>query len=382
MTNDLPMKRFAVLRTRMTLLARGIRRSTISDQADLTEPQSQGGDTVVMEGKTLRRKRIVLLARGCSVATCTMCPLPNEALDPKRCSITPQQVIQQFEASFVNDDINNYDVITIYNNGNFFVDIELDPIVRAHIYSRICASSASILVVESLPQFITRNKLDEAKRYLGEKRIAAAIGLQSSNDLIRELAINSTCTKGAFEQAIAVLEEYGYIAIAFLMIKPPFLTEREAIEDTVESARYLSNLGIQDPILCATRVAPNTVVNLLYHAQLFQPPWLWSVKEIVERIALVLPNSQPIIATSVLKPERNEDSTCTMNCPHCTDRIIEALDHFNNTKDLKPLESITCDCFSIYQQRIKEEETMAFFSRSIIERVASFLQQKEEQRST
>ncbi len=373
MTQILDRAHLASLRHRLTTLARGIRHSAIPNDACLTEPQSKGSDTVVMEGKTLKRKRIVLLAPGCSVATCTMCPLPNEALDPKRCSITPEQIIAQFESAFVDDDINTYDVITIFNNGNFFVDAEMNPIVRQHIYTRMANSEASILVVETLPQFITTAKLNEAKTFLGTKHLAAAIGLQSSNDLIRELAINSTCTKPAFEGALRLLRDYSYIPIVFLMIKPPFLTEKEAIEDTVESVRYLSELGIQDPILCATRVSPNTVVDLLYQSGQFKPPWIWTVAEILKRISRIAPNSQPIIATSVLKPERNEDSTCTANCSKCTQRLIDALDHFDNTKDLAPLESVTCDCCALYQKTIDAEHE-ALSNTPIEERVRLFLE--------
>ncbi len=353
---DFDRARIAPLRQRLTMLARGIRHSIIPDSANLAAPQSYGNDTVVMEGKTLRRKRIVLLAPGCSVATCSMCPLPNEALDPKRRAINPDQIIAQFEAAFIHDDINQYDVITIFNNGNFLVDKEIDPSVRQHIYTRIAKSNASILVIETLPQFITHPKLEEAKRFLGTKRLAAAIGLQSSNDLLRE---------------------YGYIAIAFLMIKPPFLTEREAVEDTTESVRYLSELGIQDPILCATRVAPNTIVNLLYQAGQFNPPWIWSVVEIIKRITCTIPQSQPIIATSVLKPERNEDSTCAANCQKCTESLIRALEDFNNLKDTTPLASITCDCYKDYLTFMQAENQKPLSGMSIEGRIEYFLSHQE-----
>ncbi|KKQ90077.1 MAG: Radical SAM domain protein [Candidatus Curtissbacteria bacterium GW2011_GWC2_38_9] len=372
-TRSIQSRDLVDLRVKLTNLARNIRRTTIPDDVELIYPQSSRDDTVFFKGSVLKRKRIVLLAPACVTATCTMCPLPNEALDRKTRPISPEQIIQQFESSFEGErSLDDYELITVYNNGNFFADLELDRAVRKHIYKRVGESKASILVVESLPQFITPEKVEEAKELLGQKELAVAIGLQSSNDLVRELAVNSTCTKAAFERAVRLLGENGYKPLTFLMIKPPFLTEKEGIEDAVGSIKYLASLGIDDPILCATRVAPNTVAMLLREKGLFNPPWIWSVVEVLKKSSTVSPSSRPRVVLSELKPEINLDSACPQNCDLCSTRIIDLIDSYNKTGDVKVFRDADCDCRETYKAYVDSvEKDMGRVS--LLERVRDFL---------
>ena len=362
----------ANLRSRLTALARATRISTIPKDAKVTEPQSERNDTVYFEGRMVSRKRIVLLTPRCSSATCTMCPLPNEGLDPKYRGITAENIIAQIENSFASPGSNDCEVITLYNNGNFFSDNEIPPIARRRIYGRIRASNASVLIVESLPQFITNEKIAEAKRFLGDKRLIVAIGLQSSNDLVRELAINTTCTRLSFERAVALLRNNGFGTQAFLMIKPPFVTEREAIIDTVQSIRYLASLGIYDPILCTTRVAPNTVLELMHKAGHFNSPWIWTVVEVIKESAGVNLESKPRVVISELELESNPDSLCSSNCDRCSPRLIEAISEYNENRDLTTVSNIECACRKNYETSVSEEDRI-YGHLSIIERVENFL---------
>ena len=365
------------IRYKLTMLARGIRRCTIPEDADLTKPQSERDDTAFYNGHFVKRKRIVLLTPGCTVATCTMCPLPNEALDPSRRSITPEQIIEQFDSSFSKEDADD-DIITIYNNGNFFVEREIPAPVREHIYDYVKKSKASTLVVESLPQFITEERMVEAKKFLGDKKLSVSVGLQSSNDLVRELAVNSTCSRIGFEKSNELLYKNGYDSMAFLMIKPPFLTEEEAVNDTVDSIRYLSELGIKESILCATRVTPNTIVQILHDENNFKSPWLWSVVEVLKQAAKEFPESLPRAAISEMAPQKDIEAIITQNCNKCSSRVVEAISQFNMDHDISLLEDLDCDCRKTYfEQRADEAEK--FKNYPIRDRIVDFIHRYEKQ---
>ena len=47
---------------------------------NINAPSSVNIDDIVEDGCQLKRRRIVLNSHGCSVATCTMCPLPDESV--------------------------------------------------------------------------------------------------------------------------------------------------------------------------------------------------------------------------------------------------------------------------------------------------------------
>lgn len=331
------------LKTRLTRLVRGLRSHTLSEDLSRQQALSHRSDKILFDGAIRNRKRIILLTSGCRVQTCTMCPFPNDTL----AGISTQDMIQQFNNVFLNDSVDNYEVITIFNDGNFFNDAEISPDVRETVYRKIQNSTASYLIVESLPQFATLEKLNSAKRYLGKKKLAVFMGLQSSNDVIREIAINTSCTKKAFATASQNMLSRDFIPLAFLMIKPPFLLESEAIEDACESLRYLSDIGVKNATLCPARVAPLTVMQILHQRGLYEPLWIWSVIEILKRHADAK-NSLPMINTTELKPAHNTDSTCAQACLLCWDPVISALEEFLYNRDFTLLNNIQCGCQQDY----------------------------------
>jgi radical SAM enzyme (TIGR01210 family) len=354
------------LRPKISLLSRSLRRDFFQNMpVDL--PMSVKSDSILFDGKIQKRKRIILLTTGCDVGTCTMCPFPGESSS----QVNSQNLKNQFDNAFSGDSIQNYELLTIFCNGNFFSNREISPDVRDYMFSKIKDSiTVKTVVVESLPQFIQEETVAEAKKILGDVKLAVFMGLQSSNDLVREVAINTTCTKKSFELAVKHLKSCNYLPITFLMIKPPFLTEDEAIEDTLASIQYLSDIGVSHSTLCPTRVAPNTVLEKIHAAGLYQPPWVWTVVEILKRNADSR-GSIPMVNTTELKQEQNSDSVCANSCPKCGPTIISAVEKFLFSRNLEDLNLSACECYQDYLE-FKSAETARWAETSIEERIKSF----------
>jgi radical SAM enzyme (TIGR01210 family) len=297
-----------------------------------------------------------------------MCPFPGES----RSGVRPNDLIRQFEGAFDGDCMDNYELITLFCNGNFFSDRELDPQVRNHIFERIGASQAALVAVESLPQFLTEAKVAAAGKNLGSKKLAVFMGLQSANDFVREVAVNTTCTRPAFEKAVRILQAHNHLPVAFLMVKPPFLTETEAMEDTLASLVYLSRLGVTHSTLCPTRVAPGTLLSAMHAMDYYQPGWIWSVVEILKRNADAS-GSVPMVNTSELKDWVNPDSRCAHACPDCQETLISALEEFLLGRDPGILRGLRCHCYAEYQRHL-QSETKRWGNVPLPDRVEQFLQ--------
>lgn len=351
-------------------LAKSLRVSVIPPDADLEKPQGVRDDTVLFEGKSLHRRRIVLLTPKCTSASCLMCPLPNEALDNR--TITPEQIIKQYDSCFGQPNDHEIETISLYTNGNFFADNEIPEVVKEHIYRHISTTNAKYVLVESLPQFVNEQKLALAKKYLKDKVLITAIGLQSSSDLVRQISVNTTCTQESFEKAYHLSRKFGFDIQAFLMIKPPFLTETEAINDCVDSIGYLYQLGIKNPTLCACRAAPNTVLDILRLDGKYHSPWLWTVAEVMTRSAEKYPQSVPMLVINELLSEKNLDSTVSHNCDECSASVIQALVRFNADRNVAALKSVTHTCYQNYLQERKTEDEFAS-THSLVWRVEDFL---------
>ena len=83
------------LRHGLSKIALGIRRNRIQI-GSLDKPFSVIDYEFYEGGRTYKRKKIILAARGCTAATCTMCPIPNEAYYNLNLNFTPDDFLRQF----------------------------------------------------------------------------------------------------------------------------------------------------------------------------------------------------------------------------------------------------------------------------------------------
>lgn len=291
------------------------------EYGSLDLPASVNVDEIISDGWISNRRRIVLNTHGCSVATCTMCPLPDESV-PGHITVTDQNLMNQIDSA-LNGSIE--DVITVYNNGNFFSDREISPFVREYLYKKVSATKATCLVVECLPQFITEDKLVHAEEFLHGVTLTVAIGLQSWNDDVREIAINSTCTKKSFLKAIDLLHKYRYDSQVFLMFKSPFMTTLESIDDVVNGVNELNKLRVKNIIVSPLRITKNTMVWDLYNKGLYFPPTQWGLNELLVRLDSQTYDDNVRIAMSILTGADGIDS---IRVP-ITDEFLEDVKIYN-----------------------------------------------------
>lgn len=361
------------LRRRLTAISRSVHESVISQSVSLEEPQSSTVDSIVLQGMLLKRKRIVLLAPACVSATCTMCPLPNEAIDINRRAFSQENLIRQFEHAFCQSDIHSFDAVTVYCNGNFFADREISPKVRNSIYKRLAQSSAKYLIVESLPNFITAQSIKTAKELLGRVRLVVSMGLQSADDDVRDVAINTVCTKEAFERVVHMLNECTFIPQVFCMVKPPFLTEQEAIGDAVGTLEYVQGLGVHEVILCPTKVSRHTVLSKIFTSKRFSPPWFWTIVTILNSWQARRPEFMPIVATSVMR-KTQYDLAWSHSCDMCQDLFMSAFNMYNRSRNVGEFQSINCTCKREYElAKVSEQEKYASVPLEL--RIDAFLEQ-------
>jgi len=193
--------------------------------------------------------------------------------------------------------------------------------------------------VESLPQFITRSRLQPFVEQLGDVALEIGIGYQSAHEVVREVLVNTRVSQRAFEDALDVMRELYVEPKIYLMIKPPFLTDGEALTDVLESVTYLKSRGIDGVTVCPTRVSRNTVAWELYRNGEYEPPNLWTVLEAV-RIA----NRETAVRVACINLRGSDfESVFPDSCPSCADAIVDALLTFSETGNEEALE-LDCDC--------------------------------------
>ena len=298
-----------------------------------------------LEGRAINRWVLMLPGAGCSWAKqknggCHMCGFKHETKKYTFGLRFPSFVFSRLFAEgyeMVKD--KKPALLAVFNGGSFLNDREIPSAFQVEICRRIRGiDSIKKLLIESRPEYITAGKIKLLISQLGEKRLIVGIGLECASDEIRKRSINKGFTAQNYEKAVMALKANGAQVLTYIFLKPIYLSEREAIEEAVESARYAFSVGSDFVIFNSALVQKGTRMEELYLKGEFTPPWLWSVVEVAKRAHNLGPirigdfNDEP---SPIAGPK---------NCARCTPLLIELFKKYKESNDVTVFEGVNCDC--------------------------------------
>jgi hypothetical protein len=235
--------------------------------------------------------------------------------------------------------------VDIYNSGNFLNVAEIPLEAQSRIVARVGQETAvRVLLVESRPEYITvagLRRLTSSVSRAQPLALEIGIGLESSNDGIRERYLRKGMSRKAFERAVKLLGEAGADLLTYVMLKAMPMSERDALQDVVATAKYVhavaSTYGVRARIaLQPTFIVPGTRLAADFLAGHYAPPPLRLVVEAVRRLAgfgdllvgLWDEGLQPLAAPDAESGGRE-----------C---LLRSLQEFNRTQDVGCLQMAEC----------------------------------------
>ncbi len=352
-------KNLEILQQIILEASRSSRRDSIARRRskDLTQvhaswtTDSKIGDTVG------RATSIVFTTLGCSYARgdaggCTMC---SYLLDGTEKAPTDEQLIQQFQ-SVLNKQASAEGPLSVklYTSGSFLDEGEVSKGARGAILNMI-SQDARILevVIESRPEYVTDAIMAELRQTLGARRIEIGIGLESSNDSVRGICINKGFNLEDFKIAITIARDHNIGVRAYVLLKPPFLTERGAYQDTIRTIQQCSELGVTTVSLNPVNVQRNTLVETLWGQGEYRPAWLWTLVQVLREGRAALSKDIDLVCD----PVAGGKSRGVHNCGKCDKKIVSRISTFSLTQDSSKLEDLDCECKSQWMHILEHEET-------------------------
>lgn len=282
----------------------------------------------VLDGEVVDCYVIVLRTRGCywsRMSGCSMCGYISDCAG----EASPVEIYTQFDKAMESYAGQRY--MKIYTSGSFLDEKEIEKSTALRILE-IALSNADRVLIESRPEFISSRRLEG---FLSNEKIEVAIGLESANDVVLQKSINKNLAFEDFRSACGVCSDLGVKTRAYVLVKPPFLTEKEAILD-VKSSIHLCASHVDTISLNPVNVQRNTLVEYLWRRGEYRPPWLWSVLEIIDTSRDV----RPRILVSVVGAGSRRG---THNCGRCDSEIIDFLKDFSLNETLTS-PTLECDC--------------------------------------
>jgi radical SAM enzyme (TIGR01210 family) len=243
--------------------------------------------------------------------------------------------------------------VKIYTSGSFLDDGEIPAEARSEIL-RIIAADDRIreIVLESRPEYVNDSTLSEVRAVLGDRTIEIGMGLESASDMVRTVCINKNFDLQMFKDALKTAKTYNIGMRAYVLLKPPLLTERDALLDAISTVQEARALGVTTVSLNPVNVQKHTLVERLWTRGNYRPPWLWSVVKVLREASSFSDEWMKIVCDPVAGGKRRG----AHNCGKCDNGIVEAIRQFSLSQDPTVLEHLTCDCVSQWEHALKHED--------------------------
>jgi radical SAM enzyme (TIGR01210 family) len=233
-------------------------------------------------------------------------------------------------------------VAKLYTSGSFFDQNEVPVLARRHILGELGRAFRHV-VIESRPEHVTGTALKEARELC--PGLEVAMGLESSSPRVLSHSVRKGFSFEDFAKKARMARELGGRVRAYILLKPAFLTEMEAMNDAVrsmvEAAPFCDTLSL-NPV----NVQRGTVVERLWKRRIFRPPWLWTAASVLLEAQRCIVRASPGVRL-VCTPSGAGQERGAHNCGLCDASVTSALEEFSLSQDPANLEKALeagCGC--------------------------------------
>jgi len=303
-------------------------------------------------GVNYRRAVMYLMSNGCEWALssghgCTMCGHLAKQTRKKE-PISAGEYYQQFVSEFAQIDFKQFPLLNLYNNGSILNDNEMPTAARRDILEKInLQPDIKMLVLETRPEYVTEEVLTEIKQMVPDKHVEIAIGLEMKDDFLRTICINKGFSLKQYDRAADLIVRHLNLR-TYVLLKPAFLSESEAVWEAISTIRHAFSKGAATVSLEACTIQDYTMVRFLADRGLYRPPWLWSIREAVRSTAHL---GKLVIGMFRFFPSPVE---VPYNCNRCSQDVMDAFARYNRRLDPVVLESLDCPCKKEWEMEMKE----------------------------
>ena len=243
-------------------------------KTDLDRPVSIWREKDRLRGYPETTMVAIFKTTGCSwyrFSSCSMCGYFNDVSSEIRSENLKRQI------DIVSDSLEDVKTLKIFTSGSF-LDPQEFPIEARDYFFRKISGKVEKLLVESRTEYITESNIAYLKDFGIPIRIA--IGLESANDQIMRNSINKGSTFAKYVKAAEAVRKMGYELRTYLLFKPLFLSEEDAIADMIDSVRKSAPYST-DVSVNPMNIQKNTMVEYQWKKGLYRLPRLWSLARIL-----------------------------------------------------------------------------------------------------
>jgi hypothetical protein len=254
---------------------------------------------------------------------CLMCDLWKNTTDEP---VPPGAISSQIEWAL--EKMPGVRHLKLYNSGSFFDE----RAVTEGDYKRIASlvSSLETVIVECHPRLVNEKCL--RFRDMIKPDLHIALGLETVNDEILQ-KLNKRMSTDFFAGAVKYLTQNTILSRAFILLRPPFLSEPEGVFWAERSLDFAFEAGVECCTVIPVR-GGNGAMEELIKAGHFAIPGISSLEEVLE-YGIGLGRGRVFADTW--------DLGLFSKCNKCLDQRIARITKMNLTQQI--VSPVECDCY-------------------------------------
>jgi archaeosine synthase beta-subunit len=224
---------------------------------------------------------------------------------------------------------------------NMFDEREVPETARRSIFKLLAQTSATTVITETHPDSVSEMLVKESVELLGGKELGIEIGIESTNPFVRNWCINKDFNQEQMRDCVRRIHAGGALCYANLLLGAPFLSPSEAVNDAIRSVVDSIAFGVDYCVILPNHIKPHTLVRWLHQRGLYEPPSLWALVEVLQRLE---PNLVSRVFTSWVDSEDAPGKSDEEIPPRFEDEDpsepLSQLKKFNAVQDMEALQRL------------------------------------------
>lgn len=297
---------------------------------------------------------VILRTKGCHwwwSSGCTFCGYFNDTRD----DVTSEDLHSQWEKALLKfDDFESMGMVKVYTSGSLLEDREI-PVDFQERVLRDCHEMNKELVVESRTEQLTIEKLKWATNI--NPKFSVAIGLEAYDDEVLRFHVNKGFSTKSWDKAITNLRKFNIRVKTYLMFKPPFMSEGDAL---IHGTKWILDVASRSDEISVNpmNIQRGTVIDRLFRANEYRPPWLWSLIELIKNVhSQIHPSNSgngadDQICRLIIHPTAGGKVRGSHNCGSCDSEIVAAIERYSVSGLIEELDGLDCQCKEVWKEEI------------------------------
>lgn len=246
------------------------------------------------------------------------------------------------------------DTLFLSPSGSLLDPRELPEDARDAVLAVARDVPAGRFLFEARPQDVTREHLEVVRSFVRAPRVAVETGVESTDPwVLKHSLCKSIDPDRGVRPMLAVAHNAKVGALANVLVGAPFLSIAEAVEDSVQTARWCLGAGFEQVVLFPVQAKTHTLVGWLAERGFCDVPSLWMLIEVIERLGATQAAKLSVSWHRDYLRMRGPVFRSPTTCPNCLPEVLAALDAFKlePSAAFRMLARLRCDCRTAWREQ-------------------------------